>query len=187
MATQQSVQIGPLIITGTQIGPLLDVRVRTATESAGMSMSLAEWSQLCGVVTVLEASGKEIERLQSENEQLRDDAKTWSCPDCAFTFCAYHTNEDGSLTCPLCELMAANRELESARAAWNIWQAETERLREERREATRQLSALEQENERMRPVVEAAMAYRRALDRDDDHDDCGVFMEAIDAATKETP
>lgn len=30
----------------------------------------------------------------------------WECPRCAFTFDAVHTNEDGSLSCPVCELAA---------------------------------------------------------------------------------
>jgi hypothetical protein len=61
--------------------------------------------------------------LLDEVERLRADAKTWSCPDCAFTFCAYHTNEDGSLTCPACEQQATNKQLASrdaeVDAAWN--------------------------------------------------------------------
>jgi hypothetical protein len=27
----------------------------------------------------------------------------WSCPDCAFTFDAMHTDPDGGYTCPACE------------------------------------------------------------------------------------
>ena len=82
-------------------------------------MTIAEWSQLCGVVTVLEAAEKEIGRL-NECLAMADADRIPLAMDCE----------------------ALREELESARAAWNIWQAETERLREERREATRQLAAM---------------------------------------------
>lgn len=41
---------------------------------------------------------EEVERVEKEREIC------WSCPDCAFTFAAYHTNQDESMTCPVCEV-----------------------------------------------------------------------------------
>lgn len=47
----------------------------------------------------LEATRQRIAALEAEAERN----KLWSCPDCEFTFAAYHTNADGSMSCPVCE------------------------------------------------------------------------------------
>lgn len=47
-------------------------------------------------------------RIAAAEAELAATPKLWSCPDCAFTFDAVHTNTDGSgLSCPVCELAAA--------------------------------------------------------------------------------
>lgn len=56
--------------------------------------------------------------LLDEVTRLRADvaAKMWSCPDCAFTFAAYHHNADGSMSCPVCEVQRLATDLRSAQA-----------------------------------------------------------------------
>ena len=47
-------------------------------------------------------------------QSCKDDTELWSCPDCAFTFCASHADVAGGYSCPNCseaELLAENKQL----------------------------------------------------------------------------
>ena len=57
----------------------------------------------------------ERDALRAEVERLSKDLHIcWTCPDCAFTFAAYHTNQDGSLTCPVCEVEMLTKQRDEA-------------------------------------------------------------------------
>jgi rubrerythrin len=50
----------------------------------------------------LNASAARAEKAEAEAERLRSRLVLWTCPDCAFTFGAEHTDPDGGHSCPLC-------------------------------------------------------------------------------------
>lgn len=66
--------------------------IRRVTFGSPVSYSNAEW--------------------QRKINAILDDAevKLWTCPDCAFTYAAEHTDtETGKNSCPVCELAAIGR------------------------------------------------------------------------------
>jgi hypothetical protein len=116
----------------------------------------------------LSALEAENERLRAERdnavenrrmaEQQRD-AERWSCPDCAFTFDASHTNMDGTMTCVLCERATALSDLARVRE-------ENAALDVQLQDTQADYGALDAECERMRPVYEAALGWRVAARAD---------------------
>lgn len=49
--------------------------------------------------------------------QARQTPRLWSCPACAFTFDAVHTEQDGSYSCPACAEKRLSEALEACAAA----------------------------------------------------------------------
>lgn len=46
---------------------------------------------------------------------MSETAEMWSCPDCAFTFDAIHTDRDGGYSCPVCAEARLEAELAQLR------------------------------------------------------------------------
>lgn len=46
-----------------------------------------------------------------ENDAFEEGVRCWVCPDCAFTFAAYHTDPDGTWSCPVCEITTLREDL----------------------------------------------------------------------------
>lgn len=89
-------------------------RLRAERDRAVEDMEAAEQRMaafLDGTFAVGDGTAqREIERLRAEVERT----KLWSCPDCEFTFAAYHTNADGSMSCPVCEVERMRPVVEAA-------------------------------------------------------------------------
>ena len=60
-------------------------------------------------------SANTIEMLVEERDEAR--TRIWECPECAFGFDRIHVNQnDGTLSCPLCEMAKVEKERDEARA-----------------------------------------------------------------------
>lgn len=71
-----------------------------------------------GTRTAAEVAQALRDRLESVRAQLAavtaQERRLFTCNDCAFSFDACHTNADGSLTCPVCELAESQAAAERA-------------------------------------------------------------------------
>jgi len=79
---------------------------------------------------LIERQQDDIDELVAENDRLlatvdaeraRASQAMWTCPDCAFSFAAEHTDPDGSYTCPCCAEAALTAERDAARADRVCW------------------------------------------------------------------
>ena len=67
--------------------------------------------------------------------QAEHEPKLWSCPECAFTFDAMHTEQDGSYSCPACAEQRLRVSLEACVTALDgLWDEALEDDDETRRQ-----------------------------------------------------
>jgi uncharacterized Zn finger protein (UPF0148 family) len=86
--------------------------------------------------------------------------KLWKCPDCGFGFDAFHTDEDGGYSCPVCEIETLQQQLDAVKQENERLQELNEIINATCGEMNREIESLQQwlkqmeeENARLRKMV----------------------------------
>lgn len=85
----------------TMTGPRMDGLRRRARADVGVYGP----GDICDLLDEVDA-----QRAAKETAE-RERVKVWSCPDCAFSFDAFHTDQDGGYSCPACAELRLSSEV----------------------------------------------------------------------------